>query len=196
MGASSSPNCSKTHPKKIPQDGPWPDCIRMFGVITDYEAKSHQSTTECRYLRSCQGLPPGQPLLLAIGGYGGVIRKGLFSLLGRPSLPLRGGFPLLLPPSAGRRSFLVFPPASTGGICLVLSGRQGYNGLAPGTLLGPLARLLRPPSSPDGASSSSSSSPSGEECASSSSDKASGTTLCRRPSLVPGAFFSAFFSGA
>ena len=41
LGANSSPNRSRTHPKKIPRDVPWPECICVFGVITDYEAKSH-----------------------------------------------------------------------------------------------------------------------------------------------------------
>ena len=40
-GANSSPNRSETHPKRIPRDGTWPDCICVFGFITNYEAKSH-----------------------------------------------------------------------------------------------------------------------------------------------------------
>ena len=40
-GENSLPNHSETHPKRIPWDGSWPDCICVFGVITSYEAKSH-----------------------------------------------------------------------------------------------------------------------------------------------------------
>ena len=151
---------------------------------------------ECEYLRSHQGLLPGQPPLLAIGGGGGVLRKGRLSLLGRPSLPLRGGLPLFLPPIWGGGVSSCFPPPLWEESASSSSDDEGMTALRWGPLLVPWSALLGPPSFPDGAASSSSSpSPSREECASSSSDEASGVTLRRRPFRIPGAFFSAFFSG-
>ena len=53
------------------------------------------------YLRLCQGLVPRQPLLVAIGGYCGVVRREGPSFLGPFGLLGRGGLPFLFPPVGG-----------------------------------------------------------------------------------------------
>ena len=53
------------------------------------------------YLRLRQGLVPGQPLLFAEGGGGGVVRKEGSSLLGPLGRPGRGGLPFLVSPGWG-----------------------------------------------------------------------------------------------
>ena len=53
------------------------------------------------YLRLRQGLIPGQPLVVVVGGGCGVVRKegpSLFGPFGRPS---RGGLPFLVSPGWG-----------------------------------------------------------------------------------------------
>ena len=107
--------------------------------------------TECGYLRSHQGLAPGQPLLLVVGGRGGVIRKGRLSLLRRPSLPLWGGFSFLLLSNAGRGNFLRFPPVFVDGICLTILGRRVIMALRRRPFLVPAAAFLDLSASPDGA---------------------------------------------
>ena len=53
------------------------------------------------YLRLRQGLIPGQPLVVAVGGGCGVVRKEGPSLLGPFGRPSRGGFPFLVSPDWG-----------------------------------------------------------------------------------------------
>ena len=61
-------------------------------------------TLVSEYLRSPQGLGPGQPLVFAYVGGGGVVRKESPSLLGPSGLPSWGGLPFLVSPVGGGAS--------------------------------------------------------------------------------------------
>ena len=101
MNRCSSPTGPKTHPKRIRRYGLWMDCMIMFGMIRSNKTKHTRTIMASRYLRLCQGLVPGQPLLIAVSGCCGVVRKEGPSLLGPFSLPRWGGLPFLVSPAGG-----------------------------------------------------------------------------------------------
>ena len=73
----------------------------MFGMIRSNKTKHTRITMVSGYLRLRQGLIPGQPLVVAVGGGGGVVRKEGPSLLGPFSRPSQGGLPFIVSPGWG-----------------------------------------------------------------------------------------------
>ena len=94
------------------------------------------------YLRLRQGLVPGQPLLVVVGGCGGVVWREGPSLLGPFSLPGMGGLPFILPLRLGERVFLFLLLVVGGGGSLVVFGRPVLSALAARATFGPLGLLL------------------------------------------------------
>ena len=97
----SSPTGPKTHPKRIRRYGLWMGCMIMFGMIRSNKTKHTRTIMVSGYLRLRQGLVPGQPLLVAVSGCCGVVRKEGPSLLGPFGLPRWGGLPFLVSPGWG-----------------------------------------------------------------------------------------------
>ena len=82
------------------------------------------------YLRFCQGLGPGWPLLFAVvGGVGGVVRRKGLSLLG-PSGPLVRVAFLFFPPPVGGGRPLLPPPRLRGMSALIQKVQSAKSGLA------------------------------------------------------------------
>ena len=75
------------------------------------------------YLRLHQGLVPGQPLLVIVGGCCGVVRREGPPFLGPYGLPGWGGLPFLLPLGLGERGFLFLLLVAVGGVRLGVFGR-------------------------------------------------------------------------
>ena len=85
----------------------------MFGVIRSNKTKHTRTIIVSRYLRLCHGLVPGKPLLVAVSGCCGVVRKEGPSLLGPFGLPRWGGLPFLVS-RAGGENFPLPPPCFHG----------------------------------------------------------------------------------
>ena len=102
MNRCSSPTGPKTHPKRIRRYGLWMDCMIIFGIIRSNKTKHIRNIIVSRYLRLRQGLGPKRPLLSAVVGVGGVVRRKGFPLLGPFGLPSWGGLPFLISPSRCR----------------------------------------------------------------------------------------------
>ena len=90
----------------------------MFGMIRSNKTKDTRTVMVSGYLRLRQGLVPGQPLLFAEGGGGGVVQKEGSSLLGPFGRPKVGGLPFLLPLGLGERVFLFLLLIVVGGVHL------------------------------------------------------------------------------
>ena len=87
-------------------DHPWAGYRVVFGVRRYYATKEKSWVImEFGHLRSRQGLGPLRPLLFAVVGVGGTVRKKGRSLLGPFGLPRWGSLPLLLSPAGGEASF-------------------------------------------------------------------------------------------
>ena len=71
-----------------------------------------------QYLRLRQGLGPEQPLVFAVGGGGGAVRKESPSLLGPFGLPGWGGLPFLVSPGWRGRIFIFLLLVFMRGGCL------------------------------------------------------------------------------
>ena len=102
---------------KDSSDRLWMGCMIMFDTIRSNETKHTRTIMVSGYLRLRQGLVPGQPLLVALSGCCGVVRKEGPSLLGPFGLPRWGGLPFLVSPGwGGGENFPLPPPRFRGRI--------------------------------------------------------------------------------